>query len=92
MVKRDEDNGSHHHENEPSFASDDEETISTFSTSPSVAHSQFAFTPNDNGFRKGLAIRVKRVSRAGSSHKPRVMNKNKGNSRAGQTDTVPESQ
>uniref|UniRef100_A0A1I7WUU9 Secreted protein n=1 Tax=Heterorhabditis bacteriophora TaxID=37862 RepID=A0A1I7WUU9_HETBA len=32
------------------------------------------------------AVRMKRVSRAGSSHKPRVMNKNKGNSRAGQTD------
>ncbi|KAK6018000.1 hypothetical protein OSTOST_16468 [Ostertagia ostertagi] len=30
-----------------------------------------------------VALRVKRVSRAGSSHKPRVMNKNKGNSRAG---------
>ncbi|RCN51167.1 hypothetical protein ANCCAN_02735 [Ancylostoma caninum] len=34
-----------------------------------------------------IAVRMKRVSRAGSSHKPRVMHKNKGNSRAGQTDT-----
>ncbi|KAK5986931.1 hypothetical protein GCK32_003455 [Trichostrongylus colubriformis] len=33
-----------------------------------------------------VAVRVKRVSRAGSSHKPRVMHKNKGNSRAGQNE------
>lgn len=31
------------------------------------------------------AIRVKRVSRAGSSHKVRTLNKNRGNSKAGET-------
>ncbi|EFP08316.1 CRE-NLP-16 protein [Caenorhabditis remanei] len=32
-----------------------------------------------------VAIRVKRVSRAGSSHKVRTLNKNRGNSKAGET-------
>ncbi|KJH42239.1 hypothetical protein DICVIV_11775 [Dictyocaulus viviparus] len=37
-----------------------------------------------------VAVRVKRVSRAGSSHRLRVTNKNKGNSHAGQAEIVVE--
>uniref|UniRef100_A0A8R1HZX9 Uncharacterized protein n=1 Tax=Caenorhabditis japonica TaxID=281687 RepID=A0A8R1HZX9_CAEJA len=44
--------------------------------------------PSDNdasAHSNSVAVRVKRVSRAGSSHKVRTLNKNRGNSKAGET-------
>ncbi|CCD72058.1 Histidine-rich glycoprotein-like [Caenorhabditis elegans] len=40
---------------------------------------------HDSEHSNSVAIRVKRVSRAGSSHKVRTLNKNRGNSKAGET-------
>ncbi|KAK6752663.1 hypothetical protein RB195_003834 [Necator americanus] len=91
---------------EPTFASDDVEQVDSptdfdikrkFRMSALLQGTLKKLHISKN-FNKPLCIgtlstvRVKRVSRAGSSHKPRVMNKNKGNSRAGQADTAVENE
>ncbi|CAD6193567.1 unnamed protein product [Caenorhabditis auriculariae] len=87
----------HHHEEQEHENPDEwldsieneepEEIRDRRSTSESSTEKELPFASDFESPADSVAIRVKRVSRAGSSHRGRVMNKNRGgNSRAGQTE------
>uniref|UniRef100_A0A0K0DR38 Movement protein n=1 Tax=Angiostrongylus cantonensis TaxID=6313 RepID=A0A0K0DR38_ANGCA len=78
-VVRKRDAGQHENLPELTFGSDDEQQVNSVG---------ILRIPLKQLMPIFSAVRVKRVSRAGSSHRPRVMNKNKGNSHAHQSKAV----